>query len=100
MHELRAVGGGAKSPAWLQIRADILGRPVSTLHVREAACLGAAVLAGTAAGVYSSVAEGVEETVRTAEVYEPDTARVTKYNDRFATYREIYPALRGLGARL
>jgi sugar (pentulose or hexulose) kinase len=92
--ELRAVGGGARSPRWLQIRADILGRPVRTLKVREAACLGAAILAGTAAGVYSTVDEGVLRTVRLGQTYEPDLAAVPRYSERYATYGKLYPALR------
>jgi xylulokinase len=100
VQELRAVGGGAKSPAWLQIRADILGRPVRTLRVREAACLGAAVLAGAAAGVYASVDEGVARTVRTGDAFEPDSACSKIYDARYAVYRDIYPALRSVNPRL
>jgi xylulokinase len=100
IRELRTVGGGARSPAFLQIRADIIGRPVRTLRVREAACLGAAILAGTAAGVYASVDEGVGRTVRVAETFEPDGARAAVYRDRFAVYRDIHPGLRGLNTRL
>jgi xylulokinase len=100
VRELRAVGGGAKSPAWLQIRADILGRPVRTLQVREAACLGAAVLAGTAAGVYASVDEGVARTVNTGDAFEPDSKRSSVYDARYAVYRDIYPALRNVSVRL
>jgi len=92
--ELRAVGGGARSPRWLQIRADILGRPVRTLKVREAACLGAAILAGTAAGIYASVDEGIERTVRLDRTYEPQPDSVSRYSDRYAVYRKLYPALR------
>jgi xylulokinase len=100
VRELRAVGGGAKSPAWLQIRSDILGRPVRTLQVREAACLGAAVLAGAAAGVYASVDEGVARTVRTGDTFEPDAGRGKIYDARYAIYRDIYPAMRSISARL
>jgi sugar (pentulose or hexulose) kinase len=46
------------------------------------------------------VMEGVEQTVRTAETYDPDTTHTGAYEARYATYREIYPALRGLGVRL
>jgi len=100
VRELRTVGGGARSPAGLRIRADILGRPVATLQVREAACLGAAVLAGTAAGVYDSLQEGVGRTVRTAAVYEPVNERSKMYESRLAVYRDVYPTLRTLNARI
>jgi xylulokinase len=98
--ELRAAGGGAKSPRCLQIRADVMGRPVRTLKVREAACLGAAILAGTAAGVYSSLDEGIGAAVRLGETYEPAAGRVREYEARYAAYRELYPALRRVNARL
>lgn len=98
--ELRAVGGGAKSPRWLQIRADIMGRPVRTLKVREAACLGAAILAGKAAGVYSSLDEGIAVTVQLADIYEPAPDRLRAYEARYAAYRELYPSLKGINDRL
>jgi xylulokinase len=96
--ELRAVGGGARSPRWLQIRADILGRPVRTLKVREAACLGAAILAGTAAGLYGSVDEGIGRTVRLDHTYQPRADSVSRYTDRYAVYCKLYPALRDVNA--
>ena len=98
--ELVAVGGGARSEEWLQMKADILGCPVRTLAVREAACLGAAVLAGTACGMYESVEEGVERTVRTKRVVEPDSRASKAYEERFATYLELYPTLRQVNGRL
>ena len=98
--ELRAAGGGARSPRWLQIRADILGRPVTTLKVREAACLGAAVLAGAAAGVYASVDEGIARTVRLGQTYEPDSRTTTRYAERYDIYSQLYPALRELNAAM
>ena len=98
--DLRAVGGGARSPRWLQIRADILGRPVRTLKVREAACLGAAILAGAAAGVYSSVDEGIACTVRLGQTYQPNPGAVERYTERYAVYRNLYPALRDVNGSL
>jgi sugar (pentulose or hexulose) kinase len=98
--ELRTAGGGAKSPRWLQIRADIMGRPITTLKVREAACLGAAILAGTAAGVYSSLDEGIARAVRLGDTYEPAPDQVRAYEERYAVYRELYPSLKMINARL
>ena len=98
--ELRAVGGGARSPLWLQIKADILDRPIRTLRVREAACLGAAILAGAATGVYSSVDEGVKRTVGVGELYAPDPARSPDYARRYGLYREVYPAVSSIHRRM
>ncbi|MBD3240672.1 MAG: hypothetical protein GF331_08825 [Chitinivibrionales bacterium] len=98
--EFVAVGGGAHSEAWLQMKADILGCPIRTLAVREAACLGAGLLAATAAGMYESIAEGVERTVKTTRVLEPDDARHAQYNRRFEGYQSLYPSLKPVHAAL
>ncbi|MFW6180897.1 MAG: FGGY-family carbohydrate kinase, partial [Spirochaetota bacterium] len=101
VRRLFAVGGGSRSPAWLQIKADVLNQPVTTVNVREAAaCLGAALLAGTAAGVYGSVEEGVGRTVRTERTYEPAADRAARYEERYQLYRGLYPALAPFYARM
>lgn len=97
---LVAVGGGAKSTRWLQLKADILGRPIRTLRCREAACLGAALLAGTAAGVYASLDEAVGTTVASDKEFLPQPHRVNQYRERFAIYERLYPALRELNPSL
>ncbi len=100
VEELSAVGGGAKSALWLQVKADILGRPIQTLKIREAACLGSAILAGAAVGVYQSVDEGVAHTVRPQTIFTPDPGRQADYQELYETYTQIYPALRPINARL
>jgi len=98
--ELVAAGGGAKSQLWLQLKADILGRPIRTLRCRESACLGAALLAGTATGVYSSLDEAVQQTVAQDREFVPEPARAARYRERFATYEQLYPALRSVNSKL
>jgi xylulokinase len=98
VQSVRAVGGGARCPAWLQLKADILGRPVSTVNVSEAGCLAMAMLAGTATGVYGSLAEAVQATVRITAEFQPRDQAV--YEERYAIYRDIYPALWLLNRRL
>ncbi|HHV97482.1 MAG TPA: hypothetical protein GXX37_13635 [Clostridiaceae bacterium] len=98
--ELIAVGGGARSPIWLQIKADVIGCRVSTLKVREAACLGAAILAGTAVGAYASVDEAVERTVKIKDIYEPDEKLVALYNEKYNIYKDIYDTIKGISRRL
>ncbi|MCR4402345.1 MAG: FGGY family carbohydrate kinase [Firmicutes bacterium] len=100
VRELRAVGGGAKSPAWLQVKADVLGVPVATLAVREAACLGAALLGGLATGVFTSLTEAVDQLVRTEAVYTPDYDRHEMYLEKYDVYRSLYPALRPICHRI
>lgn len=100
INELRCVGGGAKSPIWLQIKADVTGCKVATLKVREAACLGAAILAGTAAGGYASVDEGVRRTVNIKDVYTPEAASFDLYDEKYQVYKNIYGALKDINKRL
>jgi xylulokinase len=94
--EYRVTGGGARSDAWLQIKADILNRPLVRLKITEAGALGAAILAGIGAGVYASAEEAIASLVKTDRVFEPDPDRVRAYNERFAKYHLLYPFCQSL----
>ena len=94
--ELRAIGGGARSDLWLQLKADITGIPVVVPRVTEAACWGAAVLAGVGAGYFASASEAAEETLHLERRFEPDPERLHDMRERFALYREVYPTLKGI----
>jgi xylulokinase len=100
VQELRAIGGGAKSRTWMQLKANIFNRPVSALNISEAACLGAAMLAGVAAGVYRSLDEATAALVRVTETFTPKPAEVARYEEMYALYRDLYPTLRGFVHRL
>jgi xylulokinase len=100
IRSLRAIGGGAKSALWLRLKANIFRRPVCSLSVSEAACLGAALLAGVAVGEYGSLAEAVGRTLRVKDTYEPDPAEADQYEERYQLYREIYPTLKDLMHRI
>ncbi|MCC7161147.1 MAG: hypothetical protein IT331_01520 [Anaerolineae bacterium] len=91
IRELRVTGGGAKSPFWLQLKADILRKRIVVPAVTEASLLGAAMLAGVGAGTYSSLPDAVAQAVRLSSVYEPDKARADLYDRLFQVYRRIYP---------
>lgn len=94
VQEIRAIGGGAKSKFWLQLKADMFGIPVVSLGVTEAACFGAALLAGKAAGKWERVREAAEHLITIRETFEPDPRRKALYDERFALYRDLYPTLR------
>ncbi len=89
VQRIRCVGGGARSQTGLQLKADIYQYPIETLQVRESACLGAALLAGYAAGSYSSLQEA-QANVKIRETYEPDSATVPSYNERYQKFTELY----------
>jgi len=96
VEQLRAIGGGARSKKWLQLKADMFGRPVASLNVSEAACLGTVLLAGTAIGEYSSVSEAVDQVVKIKEIFEPDPEKKRIYDEKFKVYAEIYPTIKDL----
>ncbi len=94
--DLRATGGGARSPAWLQLKADITGRVVTRVSVTEAGCVAAACLAGVGAGVFASAAEAANAVTRTAESYQPRLEVHAAYQEPFSRYQQLYAALRPL----
>jgi xylulokinase len=91
--DLRAIGGGAKSPFWLQLKADVTNRKVILPEVTEAASLGAAILAGKGIKRYKSFDDAVAETYREKSVYHPNSQVNKYYNKQYAVYKKVYPAL-------
>ncbi len=92
--ELRAIGGGAKSEKWLQLKADIFDREVLSLDVSEAASLGVAILAGVAVGEYKDVREAVGLLVKEKKRFFPNNERVEKYEQKFEKYMKLYPLMK------
>jgi xylulokinase len=93
---LRASGGGAQSAAWVQLKADVLGRPVATVNIAHNAAFGAALLAGSAVGLYGPVRAAARQLVRITRVFEPRPAFSRAYDEIFERYRQLYPALRAI----
>lgn len=98
--ELRAIGGGARSPLWLQLKADITAIPVVVPRITEAACWGAALLGGAGAGHFPSAAQAAAQMLRLERRFEPDAARSARYAARYELYREVYPAVVSIQHRL
>jgi xylulokinase len=94
--ELRVVGGLAKSDPFLQLKADMMGRKVTTMQVSEAGTLGVAILAGTASGVYRSTEEAVKRLVKIKKEFYPDKKLHEIYIEKFQTYKKIYPAVKSI----
>lgn len=93
--ELRAVGGGARSKVWTQLKADVLNKPITTVKVAEAGCLGVAMLAKAAAtGI--PVAVIVDEWVQLSGTVFPQPDNAKHYEERFEKYLHLYPAIKGL----
>ena len=93
---IRVGGGGARSPLWRQIQADVYGQSVETVQAEEGAAYGAALLAGVGAGVWPSVDAACDAVVHVAKrtAADPETVRVMR--ESYARYRRIYPALRSI----
>jgi xylulokinase len=94
----RLTGGGARSPLWRQILADVLAVKVELPAVADAS-FGAALLAGVGIGAYSS-ATAAEQAIRVVATHEPDPSRVELYERGFALYRDIQAALAPLNHRI
>ena len=86
---VRMAGGGANSPVWAQIFADVLGRQVVVPAGTEFGAKGAAIVAGVGLGVFDSYEAGVDATVEIVREYEPDRAKTAVYDDFFAVYRDL-----------
>jgi xylulokinase len=91
---IRLGGGGARSPLWRQIQADVYGHEVEIVAAEEGAAYGAAILAGVGAGGWKSVDEACDRVVKVAKRIEPDVAAAKAMQTAYQTYRKIYPALR------
>jgi len=91
---IRLGGGGARSPLWRQIQADVYGREVEIVAAEEGAAYGAAILAGVGAGAWSSVEQACDEVVRVANRIPPNPNDSATMQSAYAAYRKIYPALK------
>ena len=94
----RASGGGARSLLWLEIVATALGLPLELTAVEEGSAYGAALLAGVASGTYASAEEAVSACVRVRETVEPNPSWAAEYEEGYARFRSLYPALRRVEA--
>ena len=97
--ELRCTGGGARSGAWIQLKADVLARPMVIVDVTENGAFGAACLAGQGVGLFPAADEAARRFVRPLRTVEPRAQMVARYDEAFARYRLLYPALRDLRAQ-
>lgn len=93
-------GGGAKSPLWKKMIANILNIKVDVIESEEGPALGGAMLAAVACGEYDSVEDAARRIVRVRDTVEPDVELAAKYERRYQQFKEIYPACRELFRRL
>jgi len=100
IEQVRITGGGARSPLWRQILADVLESDLVTTQAQEGPSFGAALLAGVAAGLYPSVEAACDAAVRVGVRATPDETNARTYRHYYPIYQELYPALKASFARL
>jgi xylulokinase len=96
VERIRLGGGGARSPLWRQIQADVYAHEVETVEAEEGAAYGAAILAGVGAKCWTSVDQACDAIVRTAKRFTPDAATSAQLQRSYQQYRRIYPALKSI----
>ncbi len=96
LERTKICGGGAKSPLWKKIIANVLNLKVDVIESEEGPALGGAMLAAVACGEYASVEEIAAKVVKVIDTVEPDANLVEKYDARYAQFKEIYPACKPL----
>jgi xylulokinase len=93
VNEVRISGGGAQSPRWRQLMADVLGRELLTVNTTEGAAFGAALLAAVGADLYKSVDEAADAMIAVTGRTEPNGEYTAVYDKYYPHYRALYAAL-------
>jgi len=96
VNEIRVLGGGARSDIWNQIKADIIRKTILRTENEEAACLGAAILAGKAVGIYDSVKEASNNMVKIKKKFKPKKENLEVYKETYKKYVKLYDDLCGI----
>ncbi len=96
VNRTKLCGGGAKSPLWRTIIANVMNLPVDLPASEQGPAMGGAMLAMVGCGEYDSVAAAAERMVTVKKTIEPDADIAARYQARYATFRRLYPALKGI----
>ena len=92
-NQIRASGGGSRSPFWRQLQADVFNQKVSTINAEEGAAYGVALLAAVGAGAFKDIVEATNATIRVVKEIGVNRAAAAYYDRAFPIYRGLYPAL-------
>jgi xylulokinase len=98
--QVRVSGGGARSPIWRQILADVLGVELVTVNTTEGAAFGAALLAGVGVGVWADVDAACATAIQVTGSTTPRAAAARQYDEVYRAYTALYPALKTNFAQL
>jgi xylulokinase len=100
IRQVRVSGGGARSPLWRQILADVLGAELVTVNTTEGAAFGAALLAGVGAGMWPTVDEACAAAIHLTGSTVPIAANLGRYDELYRIYGVLYPVLKSSFAKL
>lgn len=92
--QIRASGGGSRSPLWRQIQADVFGQKVVTLNAEEGPGYGVALLAAVGAGAFKDIREACQATIKTVKETSPNRAAQKYYDRAFPVYQQLYRSLK------
>ena len=92
----KVVGGGAKSPLWRRIMANVLGIPLDLLKTEEGPSLGGAMLSAVACGDFPNVEAIAKKVVKITKTEEPDKELTAKYEERYQSFKKLYPSVKEL----
>ena len=92
--QIRATGGGARSPFWRQVQADVFGQPVSTINVDQGPAFGVALLAAVGAGAFKDIVEACDATIKLTDTVGPRRDRQAFYDAAFPVYQGFYGTLK------
>lgn len=95
VREIRLSGGGARSPFWRQLQADIYGQKVVTINAEEGPAYGVALLAAAGTGAYKDVVEACSSTIRVVQSTSVNVKAKRIYNQAYPLYRDLYSSLKG-----
>jgi xylulokinase len=98
--QVRGSGGGTKGALWRQIMASVLNAELVTVNTTEGGAYGAALLAGVGAGAWSDVVTACRACIRITGSTQPNVSDAGVYQNAYAVYQGLYPALKGSFARL
>lgn len=94
IERIRINGGGAKSPLWCKIIADVLNVKVDKINSEEGPALGAAILASVGCGKYASVEEATSKLIKVIETTDQDPVEVELYDKKYQVFKQLYPSLK------
>jgi len=95
VREIRLSGGGARSPFWRQLQADVYGKKVVTINAEEGPAYGVALLAAAGTGAYKDVVEACSATIRVVQSTSVNSKAKRTYNQSYPLFRDLYTSLKG-----